>query len=222
MERQSYRHIVKSSAMIGASSAINVAFGIARSKAMAVLLGPAGVGLFGLYGSITELTRGLAGLGLRNSGVRQIAESVGTGDAQRIARTVTTLRRVAFISGVVGSLLLLAFCKFVSRLTFGDERHAGAIALLSLVVFFDDIAAAQAALVQGVRRIADLARISVFGAFYGYHLQHPNRLRFRRARVGAVSGVCRDIGYPDFVVVCTESKSGARACNSAGHRCGGL
>ena len=46
-------------------------------------------------------------MGINSSGVRQIAEAVGTGDSERIARTVTTLRRVAFCSGVVGALLLL-------------------------------------------------------------------------------------------------------------------
>ena len=49
-------------------------------------------------------------MGMNISGVRQIAEAVGTGDEQRIARTVTALRRVAFLSGVVGALLLLVFC----------------------------------------------------------------------------------------------------------------
>src|SRR5208283_4704728 len=41
------------------------------------------------------------------------------------------------------------------------------VALLALAVFFGDISQGQAALVQGMRRIADLARMSVWGAFYG-------------------------------------------------------
>ena len=47
---------------------------------MAMLLGPAGFGLFGLYGSIANLTQSLAGMGINSSGVRQIAEAVGSGD----------------------------------------------------------------------------------------------------------------------------------------------
>ena len=134
---------------------------------MALLLGPAGVGLLGLYGSICDLTRTVAGVGMNSSGVRQIAAAVGTGDVQCIARTVTTLRRVAFITGALGALLLLLFSGPISRLTFGDDRHAGAVALLAMAVFFGDISAAQGALVQGMRRIADLARMSVLGSFYG-------------------------------------------------------
>ncbi len=52
---------------------------------MALFLGPSGVGLFGLYGSISDIVHSLAGLGIQGSGVRQIAAAVGTGDAERIA-----------------------------------------------------------------------------------------------------------------------------------------
>ncbi len=56
-EKHSYGQILKSSALVGGSSAVNIALGIIRTKAMAILLGPAGFGLFGLYGSIANLTQ---------------------------------------------------------------------------------------------------------------------------------------------------------------------
>ena len=164
---KSYSQIVKSSVLIGGSSVLNIGFGIIRTKAMALLLGPSGYGLLGIYDSICTLTRTVAGMGINTSGVRQIAEAVGTGDNHRIACTVITLRRVAFYSGALGALLLLVFSKPLSLLTFGDSRHAAAIALLSLAAFFGDISGGQGAVVQGMRRIADLARMSVLGALYG-------------------------------------------------------
>src|SRR5512137_2351256 len=92
---RSYGQILKSSALIGGSSVVNIGLGIVRVKAMALLLGPGGVGLLGIYGSIADLARTIAGMGINSSGVRQIAEAMSTGDMQRIARTVMTLRRVA-------------------------------------------------------------------------------------------------------------------------------
>ncbi len=140
---------------------------------MALLLGPAGVGLLGLYGSILDLTRSVAGLGINSSGVRQIAEAVGTANTQRVARTVTTLRRVALFLGAFGAVLLVVFCKPVSRLSFGDDRHASSVALLALAVLFGAVSAGQGALVQGMRRISDLARMSVLGALYGTLISVP-------------------------------------------------
>jgi PST family polysaccharide transporter len=162
-----YGQILKSSALIGGASVLNAALRVVRAKAMAMILGPSGFGLLGLYGSISDLTRSVAGMGINSSGVRQIAEAVGSGDSQRIARTITTLRRVAFCSGALGALFLLIFSKPVSRLTFGDDQHAGWVALLSLAAFFGDVSDGQGALVQGMRRIGDLARMNVLGAFYG-------------------------------------------------------
>ncbi len=165
--KHSYGQILKSSVLIGGSSVLDIGLRIVRTKVMALLLGPAGIGLLGLYGSISEVVRSFAGMGINSSGVRQIAEAVGTGDTRRIAVTVMTLRRVALVLGVVGALLLVIFCKPVSRLSFGDDRHAGAVALLALAVLFGEVSAAQGALVQGMRRISDLARMAVLSAFYG-------------------------------------------------------
>ncbi|MGA2685231.1 MAG: O-antigen translocase [Verrucomicrobiota bacterium] len=165
--KQTYGQILKSSVLIGGSSVFNIGLRIIRTKAMALILGPSGYGLMNSYWLITQFTSNVAGLGINNSGVRQIAEAVGTGDSGRIARTVTTLRRVALCSGAVGALLLFALSGPVSWLTFGDVRHVGAVALLSLAVLLGDISNAQAALVQGMRRIGDLARMSILGAFYG-------------------------------------------------------
>jgi PST family polysaccharide transporter len=165
--KQTYGQILKSTALIGSSTVLNTVFGIVRKKVMAVLLGPAGIGLFGDYGSISDLVRTVAGMGVNMSGVRQIAEAVGTGDTNHIARTVTTLRRVALYSGTLGSLLLLIFRRQVSLLMFGNDQHAGSVALLALAVFFADVSAGQGALVQGMRRITDLARLNVLGAFFG-------------------------------------------------------
>jgi antigen flippase len=165
--KPSYGQILKSSVLIGGSSVLDIGFRIVRTKVVALLLGPTGIGLLGLYGSISEVVRSFAGMGINNSGVRQIAEAVGTGDNRRIAITVTTLRRVALVLGVMGALLLVIFCRPVSRFSFGDDRHAGTVALLALAVLFGEVSAAQGALVQGMRRISDLARMGVLSAFYG-------------------------------------------------------
>src|SRR5438034_10313387 len=85
--QQAYGQILKSSGLIGSSSLRNRGFRIVRTKAMALLLGPSGVGLLGLYSSIYDMATIFAGMGLNSSGVRQIAEAVGTGDTRRIART---------------------------------------------------------------------------------------------------------------------------------------
>src|SRR6186997_688046 len=71
--QQTYAQILKSTALIGGSTATNLAFGVVRNKVMALLLGPSGVGLMGMYSSVSDLTVNIAGMGVQSSGVREIA-----------------------------------------------------------------------------------------------------------------------------------------------------
>lgn len=182
-DKHTYGQILKSSALIGGSSVVNIAIGIVRIKVMAVLLGPAGVGLIGLYGSIADLTRSIAGMGINSSGVRQIADAVGSGDTERIARTATVLRRTSILLGVLGALLLVVFSSKVSTLTFGSDERAGAVALLSVAVLLQLVADGKGALIQGTRRIADLARMGVLGALFGTLVSIPVVYFFREKGV---------------------------------------
>lgn len=166
-QMSSYQQILGSSALIGAATLLNIVFGVARTKGIALLLGPAGIGLIGLYALIGDLARSAAGMGINSSGVRQIAEAVASGDRTRIALTATVLRRVSWALGVLGAGILIALAPSASRVTFGDDRHAQGIALLSLAVLFRLVADGQGALLQGMRRIADLARTSVIGGLLG-------------------------------------------------------
>lgn len=178
-EKGTYTQILKSSALVGGSSVLNIGIGIARTKAMAVLLGPAGFGLFGLYGSVATLTQTFAGMGINSSGVRQIAEAAGSGDDKRIAQTAVVLRRISILLGLLGAVLLATFSRQVSHVTFGTVRHTSAVCLLSLAVLFQLISAGQGALIQGMRRIADLAKMNVIGASFGLIVSIPVVYFFR-------------------------------------------
>jgi PST family polysaccharide transporter len=164
---KSYGQILKSSAFIGGSSVINIFLGMIRAKAIAVLLGPGGMGLFGNYNAIADLARSVAGMGLGSSGVREIAQAAATGDHQRIARTAALVLRAAGFFAFIGAALVAALCVPIGWLAFGTFDHSWEIALLALAILFGSIGAAQMALIQGLRRIADLARASSFGALGG-------------------------------------------------------
>ncbi|MGO4440692.1 O-antigen translocase [Rhizobium sp. RAF56] len=171
--RQSYTQILKATALMGGSSMVNIAFSIVRTKAMAVLLGPTGVGLMGLYNSVADFTQVLAGFGLQASGVRQIAEAVGTGDSDRIAQTAAAVRQTSLALGVIGALLLAIFALPIAEFSLGDPGHAIGVALLSLAIFFRLAGDGQIALVQGLRMISTLARINVLAGLFSTLISLP-------------------------------------------------
>jgi PST family polysaccharide transporter len=165
--KSSYNQIFKSTALIGGASVLNIFIRIIRVKVISLWLGPAGMGAMGLFSGIADIATTAAGMGISNSGVRQIAEAEGCGDTQRLARTVGAMRLASLLLGILGAVALAVLCVPVSYLTFGDTSHRLAVATLGLSVFFVVISNGQAALVQGFRRMADLARMNVLGALCG-------------------------------------------------------
>lgn len=164
MSGASYRQIFHSSAIIGGATAINMVIGIVKVKVLAVLLGPAGVGLMGLYQNIMSMASTLAGCGIGNSGVRQLAASVG--EAETLAIVRRTLWLANLVLGLAGMVILWLLREPVALWVFGDTAHVSEVGWLGLGVLLTLIAGSQTALLQGLRRIGDLARVNVISAFF--------------------------------------------------------
>lgn len=163
----SYGEILKSSSLVGGGQGITYLISMVRIKVVAVLLGPTGVGLVGLYVAATELIGTVARLGINESGVREVAEAYSTHDPVRAARTIKTLRRACWITGIFGWLATAALSYPLSLWTFSSGERAWPIAILGATVLIVSVSGGQLALLQGTRRIGDLARVGVFGAVAG-------------------------------------------------------
>ncbi len=172
-EGGSYRTVLKSTSLIGGASILNILIGMVRNKFVAILLGPTGIGLLGMYAQITTLITTMTGMGISSSGVRQVAEAVGSNDDERIARTVVTLRRTAWLTGSFGFLVMILFSVPLSRITFGTNDYARSIAVLGITLLAGAIAGGQVSIINGTRRLGDLAKISVIGALSGTMISIP-------------------------------------------------
>jgi PST family polysaccharide transporter len=160
----SYRRILKSSSIIGGASFLNIIIGLLRTKVLAVLLGPAGVGLVSLYRGLLTTASVVATMGVDTVGTRQIAEA----NAKEDARALAVARRAMFWGTLalasVGTLVVWCFRRMLAERVLGSATHAGIVGWLSLGVAFAVVAAAQGAQIQGMRRISDMARVTVYGA----------------------------------------------------------
>ena len=160
----SYATIVKSSSIIGGSAAINMVIGMASAKAGAVFLGPDGVGLLKIYGSSLALVRTFSGLGIGTSGVREIADAIGSKEPDRIGRMVQILRKMCWLTGLFGWLIAAIFAYPLSVWAFNSPEFAVPLAILGVTMLLGAISGGQVAFLQGSRRIADMAKINVYSA----------------------------------------------------------
>ena len=165
--KNTYGQTLRSSSIAGGAQGLNYIIGLIRVKLVAVLIGPSGVGLIGLYTSAIGLVGVVSALGVGTSAVREIVRANSRDDPEEVARTVIVLRRVCWATGLAGWALTILFCVPLSKLMTGTSGHAKAIALLGSILLLREIRTGQLALLQGLRRIGDLARAEVLGAFVG-------------------------------------------------------
>lgn len=166
-QKKNYSRIMKSSSLIGGAQGINMLVGMVRVKFVAILIGPVGIGLIATYQSIIQMIGTVAGLGLQSSAVRDIAQAVTLGEQEHIGRIVLSLRRMCWLTGGLGSFAVILLSPKLSQLTFDNSEHTTGIALAGLTVLFANLKGGQMALIQGMRRIGDLARLNVIGAVSG-------------------------------------------------------
>jgi len=162
-----YAATLRSSSIIGGAQVINMAIGLVRTKAVAVLIGPTGVGLLGIFQTVIALASTMAGLGIQASGVRDVAKFHGANDRDGISLTIRTLRRVCWFTGIAGMLTMAALAPWISQVSFGSRNYTWSIVAVSLTIVLGNLSAGQGAVIQGTRRIGDLARMNVAGAFVG-------------------------------------------------------
>ena len=194
LETTSHAEALKSTSIIGGSTVIVMLIRMVRTKVLAILLGPAGIGLEAIYDSVVTLSKTAVDLGISSAGVRQIASAVGSGNQRVIATTVYTLRRVCLVLGLIGALGLFLSRELVSRLAFGNADHASDIGLLSIILLFGAVMGGQGALLQGMRRIVELAKMNMFGALAGAVLSIPIVYVWGRAGIPAYMVLAAGVG----------------------------
>lgn len=160
----SYRRILKSSSIIGGASIINILIALVRTKLIAVLLGPTGIGLVSIYTGLLSSATAVATMGIGTVGTRQIAEAHGKDDEHTLAVVRRAMFWGALLLASAGALVVWSLREVLAVKVLGGVEHANIVAWLALGVALSVAGASQGALIQGMRRISDMARLSVYGA----------------------------------------------------------
>jgi O-antigen/teichoic acid export membrane protein len=162
-EQSSYRQIMKATSIFGGVQIYSIFISIIRSKFIAILLGPAGMGIAGLLTSTTNLIGNITNLGLSTSAVKNVAAANTSGDSGRVGIVVSVLRRLVWITGITGTLFTLFFAPWLSELTFGNKDYTFAFMLISITLLLTQVNAGQLVILQGMRRLQYLAKANMAG-----------------------------------------------------------
>lgn len=160
-QRKAYQGIFKATSLFGGVQALNILMSVVRSKVIAVLLGPTGMGIAGLLNATTLLVGGVTNFGLRTSAVKDVAAANASGDPEKIATIAVVLRRWSWITGLLGVVMTVALSPWLSQLNFGNRDFTLAIAWVSITLLFAQISSGQMVILQGLQKLRYLAQANV-------------------------------------------------------------
>lgn len=163
-KNDSYKQIIKATGVFGGSQIIIILSGIIRTKFAAFLLGSLGVGLIGIYQSISDMIRTISILGVDTSGVKEIADTENNKSREDLEKTISTFRLWFSLTAFAGLFMCIVFCFPISIWAFGTPQYAMHITGLSLGVFFGILATGRSVILQGMRQIGYMAKAGIWTA----------------------------------------------------------
>ncbi len=169
----SYSQILKSTSIFGGSQMLVIIIGIVRAKIIALLLGPAGVGIIGIYQSIVDMLRTSCGLGLDTGGIREVAAANSLDDKTLLGKTTYRLNWWFLIAALLGLTACIAFCRPISIWAFGTSEYMLSIVLLSIPVFLAILTTGRSVSIQGMRKVSYMAQYEVWGSLVGLIVALP-------------------------------------------------
>lgn len=143
-----------------------------RSKTIAVILGPTGTGLLSAYQAILSLVTTVSGIGVDTAAVREIAEYNNKHNA-RVNTIIKIVRYVILATGIMGMILTLLFAENISIITFGSAKYKFEVGLLSIAILFNILYNNNYSVLQGLRKIRALSKMTVYSTLAGTIISLP-------------------------------------------------
>ena len=163
----SYGSIFKTTFLFGFVQVFNIIVKVGINKVVALLLGPNGMGIIGLYNTAIGTIKTGAGLGVSQSAVRDISEANAGKDYHRFSRIISLTNRVIIFTSLLGVVLTIVLSPVLSQWQFGNHNHTIAFVWLSVVVGLNILSEGQLAILKGMRQLRSLAKASMIGSLVG-------------------------------------------------------
>ena len=160
----SFDDLLKNLSFFGGVEFLNILFQITRSKFVAVLLGPAGIGLYGLYITSVGLISTLTNCGLDVSGVKFISSNKN--NIKKFANISNLYKSLIKITAILGFITVIIFSPLLSYFTFQNFDHRFAFLLLSIYVFFTQMGHGNNTFLRGLRKQKSFAKSTLLSSLF--------------------------------------------------------
>lgn len=171
--QQSYRKVLNATSLFGGVQVINIIISLIRSKVIALLIGPFGMGISNLLLTTMELINGLTNLGLERSAVKDISLANTNSNSKSVAITISVLKKLVWLTITIGVILMIVLSPWLSEIAFGNKDYTISFIWISIALLFKQLSSSQLAILQGLRKLKSLAKANLLGNFIGLLITLP-------------------------------------------------
>ena len=158
-EKAGYQRTIKYLGVFGGAQGASMLLNMVRTKITSVLLGVGGQTIIALSNRTLQMFSDFTGLSLAYSAVRKMSDAYENCDATVVEHCVKVVRSIAFLTGLLGVLLMLVVTPFICGWIFNQTSgyYLTKLLMLSPVVLFMSISNGEIAILRGTRRLNSLA-----------------------------------------------------------------
>lgn len=173
------RTVLKALGIFSGVQAMGILCSVARTKLIAIWIGPVGVAIFAICNTAIEMMSAATRLNIRESAVRDISSA----SESRVPFLAGVVRWWSKRLGLLGAVAIAVLSPLLSLISFGDVSRWWIFAALSVSMFALSVADGEQALLQGTGRLGTLARASIRASVIGTLISAPMYYLWREASI---------------------------------------
>lgn len=167
MAENSYRSILKGTALFGSVQVFNILINLVRGKMVAILLGPEGMGISSLLTAASNTLQQFSSLGLNLSIVKEVASAKEREEDVSLSIIVYIVRKLLRFTALLGTVITILAASWLSEWSFGTKDYRWHFVCCSIAVFFTTMSNGELSILQGLREVKNLAFASIIGSLVG-------------------------------------------------------
>ncbi|MDE7335753.1 MAG: oligosaccharide flippase family protein, partial [Muribaculaceae bacterium] len=158
--------VLKATSLLGSTQGVNMLCSIARTKALAMFIGPVGVGLFGAVSQAADMIGNFTQLNVRTSAVPALSAA----SAGRFDEMLISVRRCGRLLGIVGMVLMFLLAPLLSEAVYYSGEYTGAFRITAVSLLFVALQGSELVVLQATSRYKPIAASGLFTALTGMPL----------------------------------------------------
>jgi O-antigen/teichoic acid export membrane protein len=171
--KSNYSSIIKATSIFGGVQVVNILITLIRGKAVALLIGTAGMGLNGLLLSSLKLVGTITSLGIGEGAVKDISKAHSANDQTHVRTTFQVFKRLIWFTAILGILVTVIFSPLLSKFAFGDTSKTSSFIWLAVTFLFGALSGGVYTLLRGTRQLKLLAQANIYGGIVGLVVALP-------------------------------------------------